>query len=551
MDDALNLLRDRGAAALWDRALGFLDHTVDQAMATQHGLLKEQLQFMQRSPLHQQLLGGRQPETTDDFREIAPLTSYDAYDATLGEQRTDVLAEPPQAWIRTTGRTRSRHKWIPLSRGTVDQTNWILLGAYLASAATERGDVRIPPHTRVFNLTAPQPYGSGTVVQALHEDLWPCQLFPAPGTENMPFEQRMGMAFGQAVTNGLDMVVSQASVMAGLGEAFGQRKPPGSIIDRLKNPRAFGRMGRAALRAKLGGHSIYPRDAWTLKGIVVGGMDSSLFRERIREYWGRYPLEIFVSSEALITGLQAWDTTTLTFTPHLNFLEFIAEDDLVREEANPSYTPRTVLMDELVPGRNYEMVITNLHGGPMTRYRTGDIVRITAAENTRAGIRLPQWVHYGRRSDLLDIGGFVRLTEQTVWRAVEESGVPYSDWVARKEVEGDVPVIHLRIEPRPENTIPADAARGLIHEALKRIEPDSSPHELDGWAPQHEQVAQRVATVEHLVDRHDALLREPFDRLAHAIPEVTGEPGHRQRLAIRQPREAFEEGRRRRLDARA
>lgn len=91
MDDGLRRLKDRGQAALWDRALGFLDRTVDQAMAVQHSELKRQLEFMGRSPLHQRLLGGRTPQTTADFREMAPLTSYDDYDATLGERNEDVL----------------------------------------------------------------------------------------------------------------------------------------------------------------------------------------------------------------------------------------------------------------------------------------------------------------------------------------------------------------------------------------------------------------------------------------------------------------------------
>jgi len=50
----------------------------------------------------------------------------------------------------------------------------------------------------------------------------------------------------------------------------------------------------------------------------------------------------------------------------------------------------------------------------------------------------------------MEIAGFVRLTEQTVWRAIEEAGVRNIDWTARKEIVDSQPVIHVRLEPRPD-----------------------------------------------------------------------------------------------------
>jgi len=48
-------------------------------------------------------------------------------------------------------------------------------------------------------------------------------------------------------------------------------------------------------------------------------MDSSLFQQRIKGFWGRYPLEMFVGTEGLMIGFQAWDYTTLTLCPTLTF----------------------------------------------------------------------------------------------------------------------------------------------------------------------------------------------------------------------------------------
>ena len=39
---------------------------------------------------------------------------------------------------------------------------------------------------------------------------------------------------------------------------------------------------------------------------------------------------------------QTWDYEGLTFVPHLNFFEFIPEDECLRSKADPDYQPRTV-----------------------------------------------------------------------------------------------------------------------------------------------------------------------------------------------------------------
>lgn len=230
-------------------------------------------------------------------------------------------------------------------------------------------------------------------------------------------------------------------------------------------------MGRAVATAKFAGRGLYPKDALEPIGIPVGGGDASLFREKIRQYWGVYPLEMFVSSEGLLVGIQGWDKTSLTFCPTLNFLEFIPEDEFMTDAAGAAPV-RTVLLDEVEPGKNYEMVITNSFGGAMVRYRTGDIFRITDRTNSLSGIQLPQAVSYGRHSDTIDLAGFVKLTERAVWAAIEEAGVPYVDWVARKEIENSQPTLHVRIEPRPGSPPRSDEAHERINEALKRLEPD-------------------------------------------------------------------------------
>ena len=100
---------------------------------------------------------------------------------------------------------------------------------------------------------------------------------------------------------------------------------------------------------------------------------------RIRSYsgtrsaaaWGRDPVEAYGCTEAGLFALQPWANRGLVFLPHLDFLEFIPMDEFARNEADPTYQPRTVLMDEVEVDGIYEVVITNFYGGAYTRYRVG------------------------------------------------------------------------------------------------------------------------------------------------------------------------------------
>jgi hypothetical protein len=204
-------------------------------------------------------------------------------------------------------------------------------------------------------------------------------------------------------------------------------------------------------------------------GITSGGTDSIVMRDRILEYWGRYPLDTYTCTEGAVIATQTWNYRDLTFIPYLNFLEFIPERDATSACSNTNRFPRTLLLDEVEPGQVYELVITNFHGGPMTRYRIGDMVRITSMKDEQTGIPTPQMAFERRADDLIDLGGFIRLTEKTIWKAIENSGIPYVDWVARKRT-GERPVLELYIEPSSGLTISESIAAARIFTEIRRLD---------------------------------------------------------------------------------
>ena len=112
----------------------------------------------------------------------------------------------------------------------------------------------------------------------------------------------------------------------------------------------------------------------------------------------------------------------MTFIPNLNFLEFIPEDEQLKWQMDRSYQPKTLLLDEVKAGENYEIVITNFHGGALMRYRIGDMVRITSLRNEKLGIEIPQMAFERRVDDFLDFY-VVNFTERSIWQAIESTGV--------------------------------------------------------------------------------------------------------------------------------
>jgi hypothetical protein len=213
-----------------------------------------------------------------------------------------------------------------------------------------------------------------------------------------------------------------------------------------------------------------PKDLWSVKAIVGGGTDSAIFKRRVEELWGRCPLELYAGTEGGVYAMQAWDYEGMTFVPNLNFFEFIPEREWFKWQLDRSYQPKTVLLDEVKVGGNYEIVITNLHGGIMTRYRIGDMVRITSLRNEKLNIDIPQMVFERRADELIDIASLGRLTEKLIWEAIENTGIPYADWTARKEIIDNEPALHIYLELKGDYFASEKAVVAAIYQELMKLD---------------------------------------------------------------------------------
>ncbi len=453
MSKPIELFRQGRHEELWQMCCGFLDLSMEQFMSIQKRLLLEQIEQLKNCELGRKIMHGAMPETVEEFREQVPLTTYTDYYPELPEYREDALPAKPIIWQHTAGRSGeygfrlTPYKWAPVTSRFCHELGILMFGIGIFASCKKRGDVSgLKYCPKVVYTVAPRPYTSGFLTYIMKEEIEPEFLPPLEEAEKMTFEGRVEIGFKQALSRGLDFFFGLPIILVALGEKLSRRSEKRDIRPLLSQPKALLRLVKGLVKSKIARRPMLPRDLWSVSGIMCGGTDGVVFKEKIKKLWGRYPLDTYTCTEAGIIATQTWDYEGMTFIPNLNFLEFIPEAEYYKWQLDRSYQPKTVLFDEVKAGENYEMVITNFHGGAMVRYRMGDIVRITSLRNDKLGIGLPQMAFEGRLDDIIDVGGFLRLTEKAIWQAIENTNIPYEDWVARKEIVEGRPVLHVYLE---------------------------------------------------------------------------------------------------------
>ncbi len=469
MSRVTELLKEGKTEELWQRCCGFIDLSMDEFMAIQKRLLLEQLELLKRCELGRYIVNGANPYTVEEFREQVPMTTYADYCPALLEQREDTLPAKPILWVQTSGRSGEYpHKWVPISYRFWEEAGQNFSAIALFAACKERGDIPYKNGDKMLHAMAQIPCLTGTIAYKMEEELgW--EFLPSlRKSEGMSFEERVDKGFRLALSEGMAGFFGLAGVLVAIGEKFRQGSGSTQFSQLLSQPKMLSRLAKGLIKSKLARRPMLPKDLWTLKIIASMGTDCTIYKERIKDLWGRAPLEVYGNSETAVIATQTWDYDGMVFFPNLNFLEFIPEKEHFKWQLNHSYQPKTVLLDEVKAGENYELVITSFHGGAMVRYRVGDMIRITALRNEKLNIDIPQMVFERRADDLIDLG-FMRLTERVIWQAIENAKIPYRGWTARKEV-GETAKLHLYLELDDNYIAVEEDVAIAVYEQIKKLE---------------------------------------------------------------------------------
>lgn len=467
MDRTSELLKVGRTQDIWTRHCGFINLSLDEFMAIQERLLTEQIELLYESKIGKEILNGSKPSNIDEFRNQVPLTTYEDYAHYLDEKNEDVLPVKPYMWASTSGRTSGKGpKWVPYTKKMYDLLGDGVIGAMIMSSCSGKGDVNLQLSDKLLFSLAPPPYVSSLMAHSTRDQLDVKFLPSLEEGEKMDFGERVSVGFGLAMREGLDYFYGLASILTRIGEQFEQSSGGTKPSRRMLNPLVLWRLLRAVIITKVQNRNLLPKDIWKLKGIVTGGTDTAIYKDKIEHYWGKKPLEGYGSTEVGAIACQAWNYKGMSFTPDRDLLEFIPYEEHLKVEEDPTYAAKTKLFDELEEGI-YELVVTNFHGGVLTRYRVKDLFEVVSIGDDEIGSELPQFQLYSRNADVIDLGGMVRLTERDIWRAIEDAGIPYQDFIARKEYADQNVNLHLYIEPKPGTSVSIEDTRIKIRQYLK------------------------------------------------------------------------------------
>ena len=454
---------------IWNQYCGFLDLNMEEYMNIQKRLMEEQISLWSSSTIGKTILKGKTPGNIEEFREMVPLTDYEDYADILLRKDGDSLPGNPVIWIQTTWEG-GKHpiKVAPYTRSMLDTFRNNVVACLLLATSQEKGKFSYEEGDKMLYGLAPLPYATGLLPLLLGEETDIRFLPEVKEAVNMSFSQRNKLGFKLALQKDVELFFGLGSVAYAVSQSLSSSGAGSKDLASLLkcDPHMLYRIAKAKRLSKKENHAIRPKDLFGLKGFMVAGTDNRCYKDELEELWGIRPMEIFAGTEPSLIGTESWTRKGMYFFPDSCFYEFITEADIEKNEENPSFVPHTLLMDEVVPGEIYELVLTVLKGGAFARYRCGDMYRCVGLSNREDGTRIPRFEYIDRVPSIIDIAGFTRISENGITSAIRLSGLPVHNWAAAKEFnENNRPFLHMYVEVEKG----ALAERAVSSEILKEI----------------------------------------------------------------------------------
>lgn len=454
---------------IWNQYCGFLDLNMEEYMNIQKRLMEEQISLWSNSTIGKTILKGKTPGNIEEFREMVPLTDYEDYADILLRKDGDSLPGNPVIWIQTTWEG-GKHpiKVAPYTRSMLDTFRNNVVACLLLATSQEKGKFSYEEGDKMLYGLAPLPYATGLLPLLLGEETDIRFLPEVKEAVNMSFSQRNKLGFKLALQKDVELFFGLGSVAYAVSQSLASSGAGSKDLASLLkcDLHMLYRMAKAKRLSKKENHPIRPKDLFGLKGFMVAGTDNRCYKDELEELWGIRPMEIFAGTEPSLIGTESWTRKGMYFFPDSCFYEFITEADMEKNEEDPSFVPHTLLMDEVVPGEIYELVLTVLKGGAFARYRCGDMYRCVGLSNREDGTRIPRFEYIDRVPSIIDIAGFTRISENGITSAIRLSGLPVHNWAAAKEFnENNRPFLHMYVEVEKG----ALAERAVSSEILKEI----------------------------------------------------------------------------------
>lgn len=442
-------LRKKKYDYIWQQYCGFLDLSLPEFMEIQNRLMMEQLEMYSNCELGWRIMRGKKPASVEEYRQKVPLTTYSDYADILLPKVESALPTKPVLWIETTWEGGDKPvKMAPYTESMIKCHKNSFITCMILASSSKKGSFTLRGGENFLYGMAPLPYLTGIVPHVISGELSINFLPPTKEAEKMSFGQRNRTGFKMGMQKGIDLFFGLSSVIARISENFASGGGSGGSLNLLKNsPKMNYRLIKAWANSKQNKEPIMPKDIWNLKGLICAGTDTASLKKKIENYWGVRPLEIFGGTEPTCIATETWIKNGMVFFPDVCFYEFIPKAELEKNIEDPAYEPNTYLLDELVAGNEYELVISSLKGGAFARYRMGDIFKCLSQGDEEEGVRLPHFAYVDRDPRIIDLAGFTRISEFTISEALRLSKLDIADWFAVKDFdENNKAFIHLYVE---------------------------------------------------------------------------------------------------------
>ncbi|MDD3901872.1 MAG: GH3 auxin-responsive promoter family protein [Syntrophomonas sp.] len=420
---------------IWQEYCGFLDLSLPQYMDIQDRLMLEQIELYSKCELGRYIMKGKTPRNVEEFRNTVPLTTYKDYADILLPKVESALPAKPLLWIETTWEgAKNPIKVAPYTESMINCYKTSLMACMILATSDQKGSFSLRGGENFLYGMAPLPFITGIVPHVVSSVMSVNFMPPTHEAELMSFKERNAAGFKMGLQKGVDLFFGLSSIIAKMGDNFASGSSSGGGFNILRNsPTMNYRLLKAWIKSKHTKTPIMPKDIWKLKGLICAGTDSASTKNKIEHDWGVKPLEMFGGTEPACIGTETWSKDGLVLFPDVAFYEFIPELEMEKNIDNRSYVPSTYLMDELVAGNHYELVISNFKGGAFARYRTGDMFQCISLSNEDDGVNLPQFIYIDRVPSVIDIAGFTRITENTINEALKISKLDIDEWFALKD----------------------------------------------------------------------------------------------------------------------
>ena len=205
-----------------------------------------------------------------------------------------------------------------------------------------------------------------------------------------------------------------------------------------------------------------PVDLGLRKGFMGGepGLDAPAFRRRLEEVWGMQAMNANYGVSDVLCNFAGQCT-------HQNDLHFLALDVILPELVDPE-NGNPLPWES---GQEGELVLTNLYKDcqPLLRFRTGDLVRLTATDVCSCGRTAPRFRVIGRTDEMVVVRG-VNAFPSSVAAAINQCAELNGEYRVRLPHPAPYDRLPLEAELEP-GVVPSDAlTRTLSHtlgEALR------------------------------------------------------------------------------------